>query len=484
MRRVADGVAPSGPQLAGANRAQPTMSSTANPPAEAEQFPSPDASFSGARIPPPRPKPSPPRLRSENPVAGRILIFALLGLTLYGLQSSVRRALGAYWASWASSSALAKAVEVDPPNPVVHRRAAFLSAQRSGDPADAEAQLRRAVELVPLDLTPRLELAAVLQASGRDSEAEQTLLEAAELDQGYRPRWSLTNFYLRNGEIDKFWQSARETLLAYPESAPMVLGLCWRAFGDSTLILDKAVPDEPDVYRRYFDYLLRQERLEALIELWPKLAPVVEARDVPMTSLFLERLILAHEVGPAVEVWNLLCSKGYLSYEPLSYPDGPFLTNGDFTSRISGVGFDWKVPPAQGIFRVQRPTDFGARALEVRLSGAQNDDALLLSQVVPAPPGRYLFRYEYATQQLPRLTGLFWVVRDNQTERVLAQSPYIDAAEDYWNTLSFVFEAPEGVDFLRLEFRYARAPDTDKHRGRYVMRRAALGQVSAQGADR
>src|SRR5690606_17812558 len=124
---------------------------------------------------------------------------------------------------------------------------------------------RRAVELAPLDLTPRLELTATLQASGKDDEAEAALLEAAELDQGYRPRWSLTNYYLRKGETEKFWQSARETLLAYPESAAMVLGLCWRAFGDSTLILDRAVPDEPEVQRRYFEYLLDQERLEALI---------------------------------------------------------------------------------------------------------------------------------------------------------------------------------------------------------------------------
>lgn len=459
------------------------MSTTAKPPTEAEQYPSPSASFSGARVPAPRPKPAPPKFRTEHPVAGRILIFVLLAAAVFSVQTSVRRALGAYWVSWASTPALEKAIRVDSENPVALRRSAFLAAQRSGDPADAEPALRQAVALAPLDLTPRLELTATLQASGKDEEAEAALLEAAELDQGYRPRWSLTNYYLRKGETEKFWQSARETLLAYPESAAMVLGLCWRAFGDSTLILDRAVPDEPEVQRRYFEYLLQQERLEALIELWPKLAPALEARDVPMASLFLDRLVLAQEVDAAVDVWNHLCSNEFLDYTPLSYPEGPYLTNGDFTARISGVGFDWKAPPVQGVSRVQRPTDFGTRALEVRLSGAQNDDALLLSQVVPVPPGSYLFRYEYATQRLPRLTGLFWVVRDSETERVLAQSPYVDAAEDYWNTLSFLFDAPEDVDFVRLEFRYSRAENTERHRGRYVMRRAALSRVGDQGVE-
>jgi hypothetical protein len=458
-------------------------SSTANPQANtAESLPELRRSFSGARTTPPRPKPAAPQRRAEKPVIGAVLIFALALLAAFSLQSALRRALSAYWGSWAGSAALAEAAALDPLNPVVRRRAAFLDAQRSGDPGEAIPGLSEVVERTPLNLTPRLELAATLQAAGKDDEAEAVLLEAAKLDQGYRPRWSLTNFYLRKGRIDDFWESARQTLLAYPESAPMVLGLCWRAFGDSTLILDKAVPDSPEVYRRYFAYLLQQERLDALDELWPKLAPVMEARDVPMASLFLDRLILAQEVEPAVQVWNHLCRESFLSYIPLNYPDGPYLTNGDFAARVSGVGFDWKIPPAAGVFRVQRPTDFGTRALEVRLSGGQSENALLVSQVVPLPVGRYLFRYEYATQGLPRLTGLFWVVRDNQTERVLARSPIIDAAEDYWNTLSFLFDAPEDVKFFRLEFRYALAEGTTKHRGRYVMRHAAVSAVENEGA--
>jgi hypothetical protein len=458
------------------------MSSPANARTDpAEQLPALRTSFSGARLTPPRPKPKPPRRSTERPVAGALLVGAFLLFALFAAVFSMRLALSVYGAAWARSGALEKGIDLGPANPVALRREAFLASQRSGDPSQAEPVLRETVALAPLDLTARLELAAILQASGKDDEAEAALLEASKLDAGYRPRWSLANLYLRRGQIDKFWESAQSTLLAYPESAPMVLGLCWRAFGDSTLILDKAVPDDPEVYRRYFSYLLQQERLEALEELWPKLAPVMTARDVPTASLFLDRLIFAQEVDEAVKVWNHLCTQKFLTYAPLNYPDGPYLTNGDFRSRISGVGFDWKVPAAQGVFRVQRPTEFGARALEVRLTGGQSDNALLLSQVVPLPPGQYLFRYEYATQRLPRLSGLFWTVRDNQTERVLAQSPFVEAAEDYWNTVSFLFDAPPDVKFFRLEFRYLRAEGTDRHRGRYVMRRAALSAVEPPG---
>ena len=448
-----------------------------------ELLPALRTSFAGARLAPPRPKPKPPVMRAERPIVSAILIFALTAGAVFATQAAVRRALAADWTAWPGSKTLAKAIALDPPNPVAQRREAFLAAQRSGDAGEAVPALRKAVELAPLDLTPRLELAAALQASGQDADAERALLEAAELDPGYRPRWSLTNFYLRQGRIEEFWESARSTLLAYPEAAAMVLGLCWRAFGDSTLILEKAVPDAPEVYRRYFAYLLSQERLEALNELWPRMAPALEARDVPMASLFLDRLVFAEETDRAVDVWNHLCREKFLSYAPLNYPGGPYLTNGDFGTRVSGVGFDWKVPPAQGVFRVQRATDFGTRALEIRLSGAQNDDALLLAQVVPLPPGRYLFRYEFATQRLPRLTGLFWVVRDNQTERILAQSPFIEAAEDYWNTMSFLFDVPDHPRFLRLEFRYARAENTDRHRGRYVMRHAGLSAVEGGAAS-
>ena len=448
----------------------------------ADRLPELRSSFTGARLAPPRSKPRPPHRRTERPFAGAILVLVLLGAGGLAAQSSIRRALGAYWTSWPGSTTLSEALAIDVSNPVTHRRAAFLAAQRDADPAAALAELRETVRLSPLDLNARLELAAMLQASGEDDQAEATLREAAEIDRGYRPRWSLTNFYLRQGRIDEFWESARSALLAYPESTPMVLGLCWRAFADSTLILDKAVPDSPEVYRKYFAYLLEQERLEALAELWPRLATGLEGQDVPMASLFLDRLILAENVELAVEVWNRLCSGKFLSYTPLAYPSGPYLTNGDFATRISGFGFDWKVPPARGVFRVQRPADFGTRALEIRLSGSQGESAILLSQVTPLPPGRYLFRYEYATQRLPRLTGLYWVVRDNQTDRILAQSPFIEAAEDYWNTLSFLFDAAEDSRFLRLELRYTLPEGVENHRGRYVMRHAALTSVAGEEA--
>jgi hypothetical protein len=212
-----------------------------------EQFSGPRTSFVGARLTPPRAKPQPPGPYLRRPAASAIFLVALVSLAAFASQSSLRRAFASSWTASAAPSDVTRAIEVDPINPVARRHEAFLAAQRSGDPGDAAPGLARAVELAPLDYLPRLELAAVLQASGSDSEAESALLAAVELDPGYRPRWSLTNFYLRQGRMDDFWESARQTLLANPESTPMVLGLCWRAFGDSSLILEKAVPDSPEI---------------------------------------------------------------------------------------------------------------------------------------------------------------------------------------------------------------------------------------------
>jgi hypothetical protein len=84
------------------------------------------------------------------------------------------------------------------------------------------------------------------ETAGERPKAEATLLHAAEVDHTYLPRWTLANFYLRQGDTAKFWMWTRRAAeMAYDPAA--LFQLCWQASGDPREILDRAIPPEPKI---------------------------------------------------------------------------------------------------------------------------------------------------------------------------------------------------------------------------------------------
>ena len=435
-------------------------------------------------IAPPRDKPVPRRLK-ERRSSGAFVSSAAAFLVCAGVAVLMGRdMLAEAWVEQGSRESLERAVAWAPSNRIGWFKLAALEARESGEPAAGLEHLQRAAELGGSDATSRIDLSLALEAAGNVGEAETTLLAAAEVDPGFLPRWALANFYLRQGREDEYWKWTGEAVQANPRLLSTAMNLSWRAFDDGDLILEKGVPDTAEVNRAYFTYLIDTNRLGSLLTIWPRLEADLKVFDVPNVALYLDQLLLADQVDKAVEVWNALCTRGYVPFQALSLDQGPYLTNGDFSSRINGLGFDWKVPNAEGVTRVQTETGPGQAAIEIRLSGAQPEYTQLLMQMTPIQPGhRYVLIYEYATQQLPAETGIGWIVRDGRTEQIIAEPASLENAEDFWYETSFGFDAPDDVGLLRLELKYQRVPGTTRQRGRFVMRNLRLERLGPAGAD-
>lgn len=453
------------------------------PGALTEQQPSPAASAvpCAPPAPPPRAKPSAPGRRKS---AAGLVVALVAAAAIVSIAAGVgRRALAESWIASGALDNLERATRWLPANQTGWTKSAALQSRAEGDPAAAVEAWERAVELRGRDVQARVELGLALEGAGNHSGAEQVLLEAAEVDPGFLPRWTLANYYLRVGLTDEYWTWTSRAVEADPRRLPAAMDLSWRAFGDADLILERGVPDEPSVNRAYFKYLIDRDRLGPMRAIWPRLEPDLVPGDVPDAAVYLDRLLLSDQVASAVEVWNSICRKRYVPYRPLSLGEGPYLTNGDFSGRITGLGFDWKVPAAEGVTRVQTQTNSGENGLEIRLSGAQPEYTQLILQIIPIRPARrYVLIYEYATQQLPSETGIGWVVRDSRTEQVIAEPASLENAEDFWYETSFSFDAPEDVGLIHLELKYERIPGTTRQRGRFVMRRLRLEPMGPAGA--
>ena len=432
----------------------------------------------GAAIKPPRAKPLPPRRPRRNSVGELALIAVCLLAAAYGLQSAVRRAVAEALIGRGSPDEVELAVRLTPDNPVAWMRLALTQ-------DDGVEALRRAAALQPGDGAGWIRLALELEAQGDIAGAEEAALRAAEADRGFEPLWTLAGFYLRQGRDEEFWRYIRAAVAARPERTPAAAALWWRLLDDPAEIWAKAAPEEPAALRHYLAYLVGRGRYEALPAVWDRVGPGAAPSDAAMAAELLESLLAAGEVDLALKVWNSLTARRLIELERLSPAEDRFLTNGSFAARISGIGFDWRLDPAPGVFRLQPLLQGSEPSLEIRLSGGQEERTLLLSQVAPLLEGeRFVFHCRYVTQQLPPRTGLRWAARDHRTGRILAESEPIEAAEEFWGGSVFAFATPPGVRLVRIELSYQREPETELFQGRFVMRSAELVRAAAYDGGR
>ncbi len=428
-----------------------------------------------ASVIPPRSKPASPVRRRRNGPAARVLIAVCLLGAVYGIQSAVRRASAEWLIRDGSAESLEWAVRLAPDNPLAWRRLARM--QQDGTEA-----LRRAAALLPGESQSWVDLALELEAHHDLDGAERALERAATVDAGFLPRWALANFYLRLQREEDFWAAIRDAIRSDRSRTPMAAALCWRAFDDADMILERGVPDDPESLQAFLHYLIGRGDIEALTQVWRRYEPSVRADDVPVLADLLEDLLADGEADLALSIWNSLIDRGLLDFQPIDPVNGPFLTNGDFGLRITGLGFDWNALPASGVTRFQRMRRGLDRAIEIQLSGGQEEYTLMLEQTAPVPEDAdLLLRYSYATQRLPFETGLVWRIRDLRTQRILAETSSLEASEESWNSGELEFHTPSGSRLLAVELSYERAPGTDRYRGSVVLRSVELARPGERG---
>ncbi|MCW5979526.1 MAG: hypothetical protein KIT09_15720 [Bryobacteraceae bacterium] len=304
---------------------------------------------------------------------------------------SVRPARALYW------SGLAEALDRDGEDPL---------------PA-----MRRAVEASPNDDALRIQLGLRAEAAGQIDEAERELLEAARLSRKYAPRWTQANFYYRRRDAGEFRRWAREALaISYGDRRPL-FDLCSRLGLPPREILDRVIPPRRPVVMDYATYLAANgdpENVELVVEL---------ARDAlsEENDYFLhhaDRLLDAWRFAPALAVWNALCSRGFVPYEPLDRAS--VVTNGSFSPSSLGRGFDWRVAGAPGVF----VSPVGPHGWSVWLGGNQPEECELLSQFLPLEPEySYRVRFRYRARSSDdaadgRATGLAWAVFDRSGTQI------------------------------------------------------------------
>jgi len=340
---------------------------------------------------------------------------------------------------------VARAVEFAPHNSQYLSTLALQAEYTGQDPTPLLEQL--AAEH-PRSSAPRIRLGLAAELRGEAQQAERWLQEAYSVDRQFETRWTLANFYFRQGRSGDFWNWIRSALeISYGDRAA-AFDLCWQMTGDAQTILNRAIPERREVAGSYLIYVLQRHRSNAIAGAADLLAKIRTADDLPLLYAATDALLETGQGRAAENLWEALGN---------ARPRG--VTHPDFEAPAIGHGFDWRLLETPGV-TATRVAEFSG--LRLRFSGRQPESCELVRQVIGGlrAGARYALQWDSRTQDIASPTGLEW--------RIGAQGAAI-AASDAWShgKLSFIPDSEQAT----LVLTYRRPEGQARTEGQIDLRR-------------
>jgi tetratricopeptide (TPR) repeat protein len=280
----------------------------------------------------------------------------------------------------------------------------------------------------PRDSSAWMALGLAAEQAGDFPRAAECLLRAEQIDRQYLPAWTAANFFLRRSNDAEFWRAAvQAAAMSYDDPAPLI-DLADHREARAAVALER-LGDTPRLERGYLHFLIGQARWPEAQAVAAQLAARKDPQDRELLLVFTDRLIAAGRVEATLQ-----------------------LTNGDFRTRPSGHGFDWRMTAPPGGASRWQPA-----RLQFWLASSTPDACPLLDQWVALAPGKYRLQFQYRTEGLAEQTGLRWVVSRNGIEEA-AGPPLARAAGGEQNAAWSFGVKTRGV--YQLQLVYVRMPGT------------------------
>ena len=344
----------------------------------------------------------------------------LVGLYLH---LALRAYLAAQLAATPDLSSLNKAVRLEPSN-AEYRELLGRNLALSGARLDeAISDYWTAIHLDPYEARYWLDLAGAYQVAGRINEQGESVEHAVDADPTTpHVAWEAANFFLVQGDQERALRYFRVVLANDPEAVDSALQLCWRATGDANQILDRALPQRPDLYLSFLSLLISKQEVAAAENVWNHLIALNQEFSTKLAFPYFRFLIAKQEVAAAQTAWQQLAVLDP-SLQPYLPSRENLIINGGFEEDLLNGGFDWWYESKPHVILAIDTSEFhsGTRSLSVTFDGQSASEGGI-SQFIPVNPNTdYEFSAESRSEELETASGPRFAITDayNNTSYVL-----------------------------------------------------------------
>lgn len=332
-------------------------------------------------------------------------------MCLLAVAAVIRRGWAEVLFAWPTRGRIEQALSLDAGNAFHHVALAGFLEEGGDDPRPA---LRAAVSRLPADALLWVRLGLAEEAAGQTAEAERLLLVAAERSRKHDVRWTLANFYFRQGREAEFVRWARETLLmAYGDSTPLFDLALGMLSGTERIRGEVLPPERRPVWIQYAFWAAgKKEWGEAEAAAAYLGNPKDDAERGALSGLA-ETLLASYRNEAALDLWQRLGRRGVPSLE-------------------------WRTQAYKGVSVVTFASD---RRWRLNLTGEQPERCELLARLVPPRTGELKWRPE------PAVEGFYWEIRSHgvpvaPARRVAWKEGRLALPEDVVSRVALVYERP------------------------------------------
>jgi tetratricopeptide (TPR) repeat protein len=324
--------------------------------------------------------------------------------------------------------------------------------------------LRAASTLNPNSARNWLDLASVDLAAGKLPD-ENAALEQAIRAEPNNPDVAaeVADYYLASGDLSRALPLFRQAMTQDPASAQSLLPICWNATRDATLMLDQAIPPNPEIQLQFLQLLTDRGNTAGANLVWERLLAARRPFRFQLSFFYFDYLIRIRDVGnftrACTQLPEILPSlRDYAANTNL-------IVNPGFELPPLFGGCDWRY---QRVDHVTSGIDdqvahTGSHSLSLAFDGSPVE-ALGWQQYVPLRSGiDYEFSFWIKSEGLESSSGPRFLIADAYTgTTILSTDDILDTHP--WQEIQGSFHTPAETQLATLKI--VRDPGNTKIRGR------------------
>jgi tetratricopeptide (TPR) repeat protein len=324
--------------------------------------------------------------------------------------------------------------------------------------------LLAAATLNPSDARNWLDLASVYLAAGKPQEQHMALEQSLFAEPGNPDvAAEVANYYLVSGELSLALPLFRQAMAKDPASAESLLPICWNATRDAQLMLDQAVPPNPEIQLEFLRLLTDRGDGASAHVVWEHLMDSHATFRPQLSFFYFDYLIRTHETENLAKACTQL--SGALPSLKNYAPNENLIVNPGFELPLLYGGCDWRYEHVDQLTSGidDQSAHFGSRSLSMVFDGGPVN-GLGWQEYVPLRPNT---DYEFSA----------WIKSENVTS---SSGPRIAIADGYsgvnllltddaldthpWQEIKGSLRVPAGTELLAVKI--VRAPADTRIRGR------------------